>query len=202
MAEQSPGFFSSVKIEKVNQKPSPLSASAQEELSCADVFSRLCGYYTGRFQQLCTTLYNSWDDAHKAEFESRLGRRKNEPYVHAEIQMLHHFHRQRLTFANGVAYIGCSKPSCYCCALYMHYHPQNVLRRPYHGNVWVKWILPSCNETFSKHEESIVKKMVGQMRSDFSSGVFRMQTSRGFESTTGISPTQPAGTNRVHNQTH
>jgi hypothetical protein len=62
--------------------------------------------------------------------------------VHAEMIMLDHFDRHNLSFAHGKRYIGCSKPSCFCCAIYMANHPLKPTQRPSHNNVWVKWSPP------------------------------------------------------------
>lgn len=62
--------------------------------------------------------------------------------VHAEIIILDYFHRHRLPFAHGKRYIGCSKPSCFCCGVYMASHPLRLEQRPCHNNVWVKWTIP------------------------------------------------------------
>lgn len=62
--------------------------------------------------------------------------------MHAEIIILDHFDRRGLRFAHGKQYIGCSKPSCFCCAIYMANHPLKPAKRPCHNNVWVKWLPP------------------------------------------------------------
>jgi hypothetical protein len=62
--------------------------------------------------------------------------------VHAEMIILDLFHRRSLQFAHGKRYIGCSKPSCFCCGVYMANHPLNIEERPCHNNVWVKWSPP------------------------------------------------------------
>lgn len=62
--------------------------------------------------------------------------------VHAEMIVLDHFYRHGLSFAHDKRYIGCSKPSCFCCGVYMAGHPMELEERPCHNNVWVKWSLP------------------------------------------------------------
>ena len=62
--------------------------------------------------------------------------------VHAEMIILDLFYRRSLQFAHGKRYIGCSKPSCFCCGVYMANHPLNIEERPCHNNVWVKWSPP------------------------------------------------------------
>ena len=66
-----------------------------------------------------------------------------EPKVHAEMMVLEHFHQNDLDFVDNCRYIGCSKPSCYCCNLYMVHHPAPLLPRPSHGNIWIKWAPPT-----------------------------------------------------------
>lgn len=46
-----------------------------------------------------------------------------EPVVHAEIRVLEYFYENRLAFADNDRFIGCSKPACYCCQLYIQHHP-------------------------------------------------------------------------------
>ena len=62
--------------------------------------------------------------------------------VHAEMTILDHFYRHDLSFAHDKRYIGCSKPSCYCCGVYMAGHALKLEERPCHNNVWVKLSLP------------------------------------------------------------
>lgn len=66
--------------------------------------------------------------------------------VHAEIIILNHFHCHGLSFAYGTRYIGCSKPSCFCCATYMSNHPLNPRTRPCHNNVWIRWSPPQSTQ--------------------------------------------------------
>lgn len=49
------------------------------------------------------------------------------PNVHAEIRVLEHFHENSLRFAGNDRFIGCSKPACYCCQLYIQHHPRKQL---------------------------------------------------------------------------
>jgi hypothetical protein len=67
------------------------------------------------------------------------------PRIHAEIVALQFYASQRMRLVNEDRYIGCSKPSCYCCSLYMNAHPARIRPRPTHGNIWVQWCLPSAD---------------------------------------------------------
>ena len=64
------------------------------------------------------------------------------PRPHAELLVLEHFHRNGFDFVSGDKYIGCSKPSCYCCHAYMQCHPGGFTPRPCHGNLWINWAPP------------------------------------------------------------
>lgn len=72
----------------------------------------------------------------------RLTNANFKPAIHAEVAILDHFHYYRLSFVNRDRYIGCSKPSCYCCGTYMSFHPLRPKLRPCHNNVWIKWSPP------------------------------------------------------------
>ncbi|KAL1892456.1 hypothetical protein Sste5346_006966 [Sporothrix stenoceras] len=62
------------------------------------------------------------------------------PRVHAEVQILEHFHRNKLDWAdNGDRYIGCSKPACFCCHLYFRHHPLRPVMPGTHNKVYPKW---------------------------------------------------------------
>lgn len=75
-------------------------------------------------------------------FAELFRRRYSKPCLHAEIAVLEHFYRRSRHFVNDDRYIGCSKPSCYCCHLFCRLHPLQVLPRPCHGDTWPKWSLP------------------------------------------------------------
>ncbi|POS77924.1 hypothetical protein DHEL01_v203691 [Diaporthe helianthi] len=59
--------------------------------------------------------------------------------VHAEVQMLHHFHDNGLKFAEADRYIATSKPACMCCRLYFHHHPATCVEPDTHQRVWPSW---------------------------------------------------------------
>lgn len=61
------------------------------------------------------------------------------PRVHAEVQVLEHFHNNRLVFARGDRFIACSKPACLCCEMYFKYHPARVSVPESHRKIWINW---------------------------------------------------------------
>lgn len=61
------------------------------------------------------------------------------PTVHAEVQMLHHFHDKGFAFAGADRYIATSKPACLCCKLYFRHHPAMCVEPDSHQRVWRSW---------------------------------------------------------------
>jgi len=115
------------------------------------------------------------------------------PRIHAELLVLEHFHFKRLEFVNRDRYIGCSKPSCYCCDLYMKHHPGNFVIRACHGNLWTNWRppIPPTNDTAiaEKHTTDMLNEMVKRIRMDVISQIEskELPRSKALDSTTGIS---------------
>nr|POE48929.1 hypothetical protein CFP56_39026 [Quercus suber] len=115
------------------------------------------------------------------------------PFVHAELIMLEWFYLHDRHFVKDDRYIGCSKPSCYCCELYMLYHPLKLVERPCHGNIWVQWRPPfsiSPHQVLKpSHSSKTVQRMIDRLDHEV-----RVQQWHGFrpggrmlDSTTGLS---------------
>lgn len=115
------------------------------------------------------------------------------PRVHTEISMAEHFHSNNLAFVRDDRYIGCSKPSCYCCDLYLKTCPGRFETRPCHGNVWIKWCFPfqldEEDGDKSKHEDEMFRKFIKSMQYDLGSQVLSGISKREYtqESTTCMS---------------
>ena len=91
--------------------------------------------------------------------------------AHAETFLLEHFYFQRLPYVWRDKYIGCSKPSCYCCHLYQRFHPDNPVLRPAHGTAWHRWAAPiiidkDMDREKWRHHLAIVNKMNEHIRRD------------------------------------
>ena len=112
--------------------------------------------------------------------------------VHAEVFLLEHFYFNKFEFLVREKYIGCSKPSCYCCSLYLRYHPANVIMRPAHNNVYLKWIPPLMSQLdkgqVRKHNLDIMNSMNAYIRRDVKEDIdLRLpRRDRAPDSTTGI----------------
>lgn len=125
------------------------------------------------------------------------------PRPHAELLVLEKFHHDKLEFVHDDKYIGCSKPSCYCCYLYIQSHPGQFSPRPSHGNLWINWAPPiplpntptrgAGNGTFSRLQDHHTFKMLQQMlvsiRTDLKEQILskRPKRARLPDSTTGVS---------------
>ncbi|OAP60879.1 hypothetical protein AYL99_05881 [Fonsecaea erecta] len=113
--------------------------------------------------------------------------------LHAEVILLLHFHVRRLDFIAGDRYIGCSKPSCYCCDLYLRKHPAGVQPRPSHGNVWIRWATPQLCAELIPGEEKVLQDVVTTVKFDLRYQIMSgpTLTRRPPDSTTGLGSTDP-----------
>jgi hypothetical protein len=144
-----------------------------------------------------------------AQFYSKYTDPKFKPRIHAEVLLLEHFHHLKLEFVDNDRYIGCSKPSCYCCDLYMKVHPGNFVLRQSHGNLWVNWRAPippiSDDKAAQKHTDRMLNDMVQYVRRDALNQLLSKQPRRPKvpDSTTGMSTSiresQMASPNLVSN---
>jgi hypothetical protein len=93
------------------------------------------------------------------------------PRVHAELMLLEHFYRNRLDFVENDRYIGCSKPACYCCSLYIRSHPGQFVEPASHQKIYLNWMPPTSNwhapdsgSRFANHERDMLNKMAELIR--------------------------------------
>ncbi|KAM0196941.1 hypothetical protein ACHAPA_006143 [Fusarium lateritium] len=59
--------------------------------------------------------------------------------VHAEIQMLEEFHRNKRSFVGNDRYIACSKLACLCCKFYFRHHPGQFQEPASHQKTYLNW---------------------------------------------------------------
>jgi hypothetical protein len=101
------------------------------------------------------------------------GKKSFKPRVHAELILLEHFYRNRdsLEFVGNDPYIGCSKPACYCCSLYIRSHPGQFVEPATHQKIYLNWMPPTSSwdvrdlspETVN-HERDMLNKMAELIR--------------------------------------
>ncbi|KAM3422067.1 hypothetical protein BST61_g2443 [Cercospora zeina] len=118
------------------------------------------------------------------------------PSVHAEVIVLNHFFSQGLRFADDDRYIGCSKPSCYCCSLYFDAHPGEFVQRPCHGNAYVRWSPPrSRNGKLSTVTVEVLQSMTRdvqeELRCQIMNNIYGRKRSRDSETAQTVSCMYP-----------
>lgn len=126
-----------------------------------------------------------------------------QPRPHAELLVLEKFFELSFDFVHDDRYIGCSKPSCYCCNLYMKVHPGQFEQRACHGNLWPNWGPPiplsviSSPQTQNRltsrpqdhHTFKMLQDMLPNIRTDVQEQIQSRQPRRARlpDSTTGMS---------------
>ncbi|CAG9940598.1 unnamed protein product [Clonostachys rosea f. rosea IK726] len=102
------------------------------------------------------------------------------PRVHAEVQILEHFYRKNLRFANDDKFVGGSKPSCECCYLYFKYHPARMVLPESSHKVFINWSLPPVANQSGDAEfiqqRKILSKMVNVLIYDAISEILDCRT--------------------------
>ena len=125
------------------------------------------------------------------------------PRPHAELLVLEHFFEHEFEFVNDDRYIGCSKPSCYCCNLYLKVHRGRFEPRACHGNLWPNWAPPiplpvvvasgernkQLRRPQDHHTFKLLQDMTSQIRDDVHDQIQsrRPRRKRLPDSTTGMS---------------
>ena len=143
IARQNPQLLENFKVIPVNRIGRIATRVLDEDMSIGQALLRTLPRYNSELIDLRTrTLQSTSSDNLASRFMKNYRDPNSIPRVHAETLMVEHFYFNELHFFGNDRYIGCSKPSCYCCDLYLRHHPGNFETRPCHGNVWVKWCLP------------------------------------------------------------
>lgn len=86
--------------------------------------------------------------------------------THAEASMAYFFLIEDRQFVNEDRYIGCSKPSCMCCALYLEALSGILVQRPRSGNAWIQWRLPGPSLSTSASAIAIMQRMADRLQRD------------------------------------
>lgn len=125
--------------------------------------------------------------------------------VHAEVQLLEHFYKKRLSFVDHDRFIACSKPACLCCELYFKYHPARMVVPSSHCKIWTAWSPPYVQK-FTKHDPDAMlqRKLLSQVTQDLREQIIRqvLERSRSSrwhpDSRTGITETHRAHPIGIH----
>lgn len=92
------------------------------------------------------------------------------PRVHAELALLEYFYGKKFEFFGSDRFIGCSKPACYCCALYINGHPGNFETPASHQKIYINWLVPQPSEEIldasPNHQRDMINGMLTKIRQD------------------------------------
>jgi hypothetical protein len=184
-----------VKVRYV-QSPSPVSRgeSATEETALQALVAALTRVGVPDARRMCNSRLRPLLEPYAKRWRS-LGTGTT---VHAEVIMLDHFYHHKLTFAYGKRYIGCSKPSCFCCGIYMSNHPLQPQERQCHNNVWIRWSPPQLFSRGIGYQSGAIDDAMGALaerirqniKEEMSEGRFTLRQ-RVFDSITDISTSLP-----------
>ena len=121
------------------------------------------------------------------------------PRVHAELLLVEHFFRNRrnLRFAGDDPFIATSKPTCYCCFLYIRAHPYRFVEPATHQKIYLNWMPPTStpgvdnpNSELAILERNMLNEMVKNIRARLIDQIMSQSGPRQkqFDSTTGDTP--------------
>ncbi|KAH8771439.1 hypothetical protein BGZ57DRAFT_764455 [Hyaloscypha finlandica] len=135
----------------------------------------------------------------REEIDSFLQReRATKTRVHAELLLIDHFERNSCNFlGQGEKYIGCSKPACYLCHMYITQHPSHYAIPASHNKIYVGWRPPDVYIQepgafgLLHVQERILLRMIDLVRKDLFSEIksHNMRLPYHTDSTTGITTT-------------
>ena len=190
-----PGIFGGYEIQTLKTpRTSVCSTSPAECTSFDELVTRALPHYNADY--LRAAIDRALGTRKRELIKVRLEQHKQtnfRPQVHAECLLLDYFHTHGLDFVHEDPYIGCSKPSCYCCDLYIRHHPGNFVARPSHGNIWPKWSFPevvkSDHDPASIHIAGVLSKMLEKMKYEVESALVcgKSVPRNVLDSTTGLS---------------
>jgi hypothetical protein len=197
-ARRIPALFLEPRIETVEQSPSLIPLPPVRGTVNLDAIAnrmikddpQLLAEIQARLRQ----LNQSFDIAKVLQEEH--ANKYIKPCVHAELNLLEHFYanRDHIEPFDNDKFIGCSKPACYCCFLYIRAHPGNFVEPATHQKIYVNWMPPTSipgvqepQSELAKHERVMLNNMVVGIRAR---AIEQIQSQTGrrkkhFDSTTG-----------------
>ncbi|CAG8095737.1 unnamed protein product [Penicillium olsonii] len=103
---------------------------------------------------------------------------KGKTRVHAELLVLDHFEQTGGRFLDERdRYIGCSKPACYLCHLFISCHPRGYASPPSHQKLYLNWRLPDIRTdeqnaaTRFQHQQGVLFRMIDTVRRDLTNDI-------------------------------
>ncbi|KAI1364695.1 hypothetical protein F5Y08DRAFT_203905 [Xylaria arbuscula] len=143
--------------------------NAEPNIHIHSIMTRMlpCDGFNAEYREAADTMNRRFDIVKR--FKDTYDDKNFSPLMHAEIQVLEHFWGRRQFFEDD-RYIGCSKPACYCCHLYMQHHPARCAVPQTSRNVYLNWglrLLPQgSRDPEYKHQRDILNEMAKSIRED------------------------------------
>ncbi|GAW15711.1 hypothetical protein ANO14919_051300 [Xylariales sp. No.14919] len=143
---------------------------AEPDIHMYSIMNRMipCGEFDARYKEAADIMNQRFEIVPR--FKKMYDDKNFKPLMHAEIQVLEHFWGKRKRFFNDDRYIGCSKPACYCCDLYMQNHPSRCVIPQTSRKVYVNWGLKVLSQGSQdaeyKHQRDMLNKMAKSIRND------------------------------------
>ncbi|TGJ79301.1 hypothetical protein E0Z10_g9464 [Xylaria hypoxylon] len=176
---------------------------AEPDIHIYSIMNRMlpCGGFDTRYKEAADSMNQRFDIV--ARFKEEYDNKNFNPLMHAEIQILEHFWDKR-QFFNDDRYIGCSKPACYCCHLYMQHHPSRCVVPQTSRKVYVNWGLrelpQGSQDAEYKHQRDRLNEMVKSIRNDALDQILRKAPAEPWhpDSQTGFTLRAPSVRDEVH----
>ncbi|KAI1295096.1 hypothetical protein F5Y03DRAFT_310112 [Xylaria venustula] len=170
---------------------------AEPDIHIYSIMNRMlpCGEFDARYREAADAMNQKYNIV--SHFKKEYNNKSFAPLMHAEIQVLEHFWGKR-QFFNDDRYIGCSKPACYCCHLYMQHHPARCVVPQTSRNVYLNWGLKALPQGSLDaeyiHQRDILNEMAKSIRKDALDQILRKTSAAPWhpDSQTGFTQRAPS----------
>lgn len=195
-ADRIPQYFVNYKVQHCSPQHAPFSVPPPDlKTTFPSIVGRMFPKNAGQELQKCqddlaflNDKFNLFDRFLKAWTDKNF-----QPRIHCELILLEHFYSNGLQFTESDRYIGCSKPACYCCTLYIRNHPGRFVEPASHHKLWTNWRPPDVSYLpdgkGAESHRNLLNKVVEHIRGDAKNQILDRSRSRRWhpDSITGIS---------------
>lgn len=196
-AKRMPSLFDQCEVKIVNTLKVPSAPPLKFNVDIQDIVPRMLPAESAGVSQYQRALADMDNKFHVGDlFRKNCHGPNFAPRPHAELVVLEYFYENQLNFLHQDSYIGCSKPACYCCDLYIRHHPGQFVQPSSHGKIWLNWKMPEPSLKTAQHHQ---RDMINDMVKDIRKAALAQIESRGLcasrypDSTTGISKSLRTG---------
>ncbi|KAI1128225.1 hypothetical protein F5Y10DRAFT_241136 [Nemania abortiva] len=166
------------KVDSIRPRPAIDRPQAETDIHIYSIINRmLSSGLNERYKEAADIMNQRFEIV--SRFKKEYDDKNFKPLIHAEIQVLEHFWGKRQFFEDD-RYIGCSKPACYCCHLYLQHHPARCVVPQTSRNVYVNWGLEALalgtRDLEYKHQRDMLNEMTKAIRNDALDQILRKTT--------------------------